>query len=298
MSDIPFRSGFVVLLGRPNTGKSTLLNALVGSKVAIVSSKPQTTRNRIAGIVNRPDVQLVFLDTPGVHKPQHALGENLVAAARGALPAAEVACLVVDASQKVTADDQRAASVLKTRSAPSMLVVNKIDLITAEALPLRVNDFQRLGSFAEVVTLSGLTGVGVEDFVARLVVRMPAGPQYFPDDMVTDRALEFRVSELIREAGLQLTHQEVPHALAVRIDEFVPRDNGVLFVAATLLVERQSQKGIVIGAGGGMLKAIGQQARAQIESLVVQRVFLDLRVKVREKWRQDDSMLERLGYAE
>lgn len=293
----PFKSGFAVMFGRPNTGKSTLLNRLVGTKVAIVSPRPQTTRNRIAGVVNVPEGQIVFLDTPGIHEPKHKLGECLIASAKAALPGAEVVLFVADVSDAPHADDGRSAEMLRSCTSPVLLVLNKLDLVRPEELETRVQEFQALREFKDWVAVSALEGTNVDLLLQKIIAELPEGPPYFPPDMRTDRPLEFMVAELIREQVLRHTREEVPHAVAVNVETMEPRPNNLIYIAATVFVERASQKKILIGEGGQMLRRIGQGARVGIEELLGKKVYLELWVKVREKWRMDERQLRRLGYA-
>ncbi len=299
-TEIPegFHSGFCVLWGRPNVGKSTLLNALLARKVAIVSPKPQTTRNRIAGVWNAPDSQVVFQDTPGIHEPRHRLGECLVDTAKSALPDAEVVLFIADGSCDPTEEDLLGVSLLKDTASPVILAVNKADLITSDQLEVRIESYRRLRDFTACIAVSALEGTHLDQLKALIVERLPEGPPYFPPEMVTDHPETFMVAEFVREAVLNLTHQEIPHSVAVVVEEMEPRPNNVTYIPATVFVERDSQKGIVIGDKGKMLRQIGQQAREHIEELLGCKVFLELHVKVKEKWRRDESSLQRFGYLE
>lgn len=309
------RSGFVAVVGRPNVGKSTLMNHLLGQKVAIVSHKPQTTRNRLLGILTLPSeqygelppAQIVFVDTPGIHKPQHKLGEFLVETALGAIPDADVIVWLVDLSQPPTAEDELvaqaiAASQQKTRQqgeapAPVLLTLNKIDLVPAEQLAGLEQSFLKLYPADGWLPVSALKGDNQLDLLHQIIDRLPPGPRYFPPDQVTDQQTRFIAAELIREVALTVLHQEVPHALAVSIVEFKERSASLTYISANIIVERQSQKGIVIGDGGRALKQIGQLARRQIEDLLGVKVYLELWVKVRPKWRKKESDLRWFGYA-
>ncbi|MBI3920314.1 MAG: GTPase Era [Armatimonadetes bacterium] len=292
-----FRSGFAVLWGRPNVGKSTLLNALLGEKIAIVSPKPQTTRNRIAGVLNWENSQVVLWDTPGIHRPKHRLGECLVESARSALPDAEVVLFVVDVSVKPSEEDALCSDHLRGVGCPVMLLLNKVDLCPAEDLDKRWQSYSELLRCDKVAAVSALTGAGLSDLAAVVVDFLPEGPPYFPADMITDQTESFMIGELIREATLHLTHQEIPYSIAVTVEEMTPRSESLLYIAANVVVERDSQKGIVIGNGGKMLRQIGESARSEIERKLDCKVFLDLHVKVREKWRSDEASLQRFGYA-
>lgn len=294
------KSGFCVLWGRPNVGKSTLLNALLGRKHAIVSPRPQTTRHRITGVLNGrdegDDYQVVFLDTPGIHTPKHKLGEALVKTARGALEDVECILFVADTTDKPHSDDIRAIELLQRAEAPVLLVLNKID--AAEELSVRRAEFEKLRSFDAVLEISAQRGDGLEELKTEIIARLPKGEAYFPPDMIGDRSPEFHLSELVREQALLQLRQEVPHAVAVTIEQMEPRPRGLLYVEAFLIVERSGQKQIVIGEGGSRLKEIGQKARIEIEEFLGRKVFLDLRVKVRDKWRESESWVRRFGYRE
>lgn len=294
------RSGFCVLWGRPNVGKSTLLNAMLGRKHVIVSPRPQTTRHRITGVLNGQDsdgeYQIVFLDTPGIHAPKHKLGEALVKTARGALEDVECILLVADATDGPHEDDIRAAQLLQRADAPVLLVLNKID--AAQDVASRRAEFEKLRHFDAVLEISAQRGDGLEELKREIVARLPEGAAYFPPDMIGDRSPEFHLAEFVREQALLQLRQEVPHAVAVTIEQMEPRPRGVLYIEAFLIVERGGQKQIVIGEGGSRLKEIGQKARAEIEEFLGRKVFLDLRVKVRDKWRESESWVRRFGYQE
>ncbi len=289
-----FRSGFVALLGRPNVGKSTLLNALVGQKLAIVSPIAQTTRHRLRGIVTLPEGQLVFVDTPGIHKPHHRLGEILVQNATAAIAAVDLAVWVVDGSVRCGGGDRFVAQAIAGAGTPAVVGVNKADLGTDEGVLASYGAIAREQDWP-LWTFSALTGEGIGDLLAACLARLPEGPCYFPPDTLTDRPERFVMGELIREQVLLLTREEVPHSVAVAIDRVVeePRLTRVL---ATIVVERMSQKAILIGARGQMLREIGSRARAQMEALVGTKVFLELFVKVVPKWRSSPSRLADLGY--
>lgn len=292
-----FRSGFVALVGKPNVGKSTLLNRLVGTKVAIVSDKPQTTRHRIVGVLTLDDAQLIFLDTPGIHSPKHALGEYMVEAATEAAREADVVGMVVDGSSPPDADDLRVAKVVKSAGKPSVLIVNKVDLIRAEEIPARIEEYRRLGEFEEAIDVSALVGHHVEELKGILAKLLPEGPPLYPTDRKADVDENLMIEEIIREKILERTYQEVPHSVAVVVEERRPGSDGrTEYIAATIFVEKPGQKGIIIGKGGRMLKAIGTAARKDIEELLGKPVYLELWVKVREKWRKDEASLQQFGY--
>jgi GTP-binding protein Era len=291
-----FHSGFVLLWGRPNVGKSTLLNAALGRKVAIVTPKPQTTRNRIAGVRTTEDAQMIFVDTPGIHPPHDTLGEYMVATAREALPDADVVLFLVDASVPPGPADEQAARLLASATAPRVLVLNKRDLVAPDLLAQRQQSYEALGSFEQTAVISAATGEGVPELLQRVQALLPLGPMYFPEGMVSDHPDSFLVAELVREQALLKTQQEIPYSLAVVVEEFEPRTEELTYVRAVLYVERESQKKILIGEGGSMLREIGKAARAEAEPLLGKRLYLDLWVKVRPRWRTDESVLARFGY--
>lgn len=294
------RSGFVAVAGRPNVGKSTLINGWLGQKIAAVSPKPQTTRQRLMGILTRPDAQVIFLDTPGLHKPQHRLGEFMVDQAQQALPDADVICLVVDGSVAPASADRLVAQEIATRApgVPVVLAINKVDLMPASAVEQRTAAYRDLSpNVADWTVISALDEAGRTDLLERIVRLLPHGPRYFPEDQVTDLQERFIAAEMIREQVLLLTYQEVPHSAAVLVDEFKERPDGLVYVSATIYVERDTQKRILLGQGGQMIKQIGQGARVQIEEMVGSKVYLELWVKVWEQWRKKDGRLRYLGYA-
>jgi GTP-binding protein Era len=297
--DLPadHRSGFVAVVGRPNVGKSTLMNAYLGQKVAIVSEKPQTTRNRLLGILTRADAQAIFIDTPGIHAPLHKLGEIMVETAVQAIPDADVVLLVVDASVPPTAEDALVVQAIREQGQglPVVMGLNKVDLLPAPESPYAEAYLGMLQPSAWL-PVSAVRGDQRDQLLELIIAHLPLGPRYYPEEQITDQQMRFIAAELIREAALGRLRQEVPYALAVVVDEFKPRSQEMTYIGATIFVERDSQKGIVIGQGGQTLKDIGKAARTEIEKLVDTRVFLELWVKVRPKWRKKDDELHRLGY--
>jgi GTPase len=297
---VTFRSGFACFVGRPNAGKSTLLNALVGSKVAIASSKPQTTRHAVRGIVHRPDAQLVVVDTPGLHKPRTLLGERLNDVVRTTLGEVDVIGFCVPADQPVGRGDEYIAKELAGLRTPVVAIVTKGDLVERDRdrMAEQLLAVSRLGEWAEVVPCSAVTSWQVDVLADLLVARLPEGSALYPEGELTDEPEAVMVGELIREAALEGVRDELPHSLAVVVEEMTPREgrDDLLDVSAFLFVERDSQKGIVIGRGGERLRDVGTQARAQIEALLGTRVHLDLRVKVAKDWQRDPKQLRRLGF--
>lgn len=292
-----FRSGFVAVVGRPNTGKSTLVNALVGDKVAITSKVPQTTRSAVRGILNRSDAQLVLIDTPGYHKPRTLLGERLNEVVRRAWTDVEVALFVVDGAAGIGRGDERVAADLRAARRPIMCIVNKVDSMRPGGIAAALDAASRLGDFDEFVPLSARTGDGVEVLEELLVAAMPEGPQYYPPGTNTDQPPPSFVAELVREKMLGRTREEIPHSIAVVTEDFEERDDGVLEIMVRVYVERESQKGIVIGRAGETLKAAGTEAREEIELLFGRKVFLQTRVKVEKDWQRRAHALDRLGFA-
>ena len=289
-----FHSGFVAVVGRPNVGKSTLVNRLVGEKVAIVSDKPQTTRNRILAVLNRPDGQIVLFDTPGIHKPMHRMNERMVEAAVGSLGQVDLALWLVDVTEDYGPGDRYVKDVLARAGKPVILGLNKIDLVPKPRLLPLIDRYRQLLDFAEIVPISGLKGDNVERLAERLVAHLPEGERLYPEDFLTDQPERFFVAEMVREQILRHTREEIPYSTAVIIDSF-KEAQPVMRIEASILVERQSQKGILIGRGGAMLKAIGSAARREIEAFLGTKIYLGLFVKVREGWREDPAMLDEMG---
>jgi len=295
-----YQFGYVSVVGRPNTGKSTLVNALLGQKVAAVSPKAQTTRRRQLGILTTNEFQMIFLDTPGMHNPRHKLGEFLNQESQAALEGIDVVLFLVDVSVEPTDDDKWIAPRLSrlAQRTPLLLTCNKIDLVPSEDLADRLAAYQALvPPETQVIPISAVSGAGLDVLLAATLAHIPVGVQQYETDQVTDLYEREIAAELIREACLQILRDEVPHGVAVRIDEFTERGDEGAYIAATVFVERESQKGIVIGRGAEMLKKIGSAARAQIEEMSGRKVFLELRVKVLKEWRKDEKAMKRLGYA-
>ncbi len=291
-----FRSGFVALVGRPNAGKSTLLNAAVGHKVAAVSNVAQTTRRAMRAVINTPTSQLVIVDTPGLHKPKDALGKELNRSALGSLSDVDAVAMLVDAKSPVGRGDEWVASHVKACDAPyKLLVVTKADLVSPQVAAEQVSAAREMADFDDAVVVSAQEGFNVDSFVSLVSAHLPEGPKWFPDDMTTDASDEDLVAEFIREKAFRNLRQEIPHSVAVTCDDIEWRDEDHASITATILVERESQKGIVIGAGGRMIKKIGTEARRDIERLFDAKVFLDLSVRVQPAWRRDKNEIARLG---
>ena len=292
----PFKSGFVAIVGRPNVGKSTFMNYVLGQKIAIMSDKAQTTRNKIQGVYTKEDAQIVFLDTPGIHKPKHELGEFMVKSAYSALKEVDAVLFMVNASEKRGPGDDFIIEKLKGIKTPIFLVLNKIDLVTPEVLLERVESYKDALDFAGVFPISVLQGNNVNELMEGLINALPEGPQYYPADQITDHPEYFVVSELIREKILQLTQEEIPHSVAVTVDKMQKDEFDKVHVYANIIVERKSQKGIIIGKGGRLLKEIGTRARRDIQQLLGNKVYLELWVKVEKDWRKRKSNLQEYGY--
>ncbi|MDO8547284.1 MAG: GTPase Era [Nitrospirales bacterium] len=291
----PYRSGFVALVGRPNVGKSTLLNRILGEKVAIISDKPQTTRTRILGVKHLPGAQMVFLDTPGIHKPKFELNKRMVEVALHVLDEVDLVFFMVEATEPPGHGDRFVLERLKERDVPVVLVVNKVDLVKKLRLLPLIDEYRRMHEFADIVPVSAKTGDGVDHLLELALARMPEGPAYFPDDVVTDQSMRVLAAEIIREKLLQKTRDELPFAIAVGIDSF-KEEGRMARIGATIYVEKDSQKAIVIGKHGQILKDVGTYARIDMENLFGMKVFLELWVKVKGSWRQDERMLVELGY--
>ena len=293
-----FKSGFVAIVGRPNVGKSTFMNYVLGQKIAIMSDKAQTTRNKIQGVYTKDNAQIVFLDTPGIHKPKHELGEFMVKSAYSALKEVDAVLFMVNVSEKRGPGDDFIIEKLKGIKIPIFLVLNKIDLVTPEVLLERVESYKDALDFAGVFPISVLQGNNVNELMEALINSLPEGPQYYPADQITDHPEYFVVSELIREKILQLTQEEIPHSVAVTVDKMQKDEFDKVHVYANIIVERKSQKGIIIGKGGRLLKEIGTRARRDIQQLLGNKVYLELWVKVEKDWRKRKSNLQEYGYKE
>lgn len=287
------RSGFVALVGKPNVGKSTLLNAYLGQKVSIVSPKPQTTRIPVRGILNRPDAQVIFIDTPGIHEPRHKLGSFMVEVARRAIPNADVLCFMVDISEPPSRLDAQIAKIVKSARQPHILVLNKVD--ATKRADVHLQEYRALGPWDAEIAISATRGEGLDALLEMIIERLSFGPRYYPEDQVSDQSERELIAELIREKVLLNTQEEVPHGVAVEVEEWEEKER-ILYIRATISVEKRSHKRIIIGAQGTMLKKIGAAARFEIERVLGRQVFLDLWVKVREGWRQNPNDLRWLGY--
>ena len=290
-----YKSGFIAVIGRPNVGKSTLINKIIGQKIAIMSDKPQTTRSRIQCILTQDDAQFIFLDTPGIHKPKLKLGEYMLKAAEGTLKEVDAIFFVIDATEKFGGGEKYILERLKETNQPVILVINKIDLLErAEVLPL-IAAYSERYNFVSTVPISAADGTNIDELLNEAKKFLPEGPKYYPADMVTDQPERLIISEIIREKILHVTEDEVPHAVAVDIEEITARKNNLTYIRATIYVERDSQKGILIGKNGGLLKGVGQNARPEIEMLLGTKVFLDLWVKVKKDWRNSAGALQSFG---
>ncbi|ADV05863.1 GTPase Era [Staphylococcus pseudintermedius] len=293
-----YKSGFVTIIGRPNVGKSTFVNRVIGHKIAIMSDKAQTTRNKIQGVMTQQDAQIVFLDTPGIHKPKHKLGDYMMKVAKNTLSEIDAVMFMVNVNEEIGRGDEYIMEMLKTVKTPVFLVLNKIDLVHPDALMPRIEQYQRYMDFAEIIPISALEGHNVDHFINVLKSYLPEGPQYYPDGQISDHPEQFVVSELIREKILQTTSEEIPHAIGVNVERMTQESEDRVHIEAVIYVERDSQKGIVIGKGGKKLKEVGKRARLDIEHLLGSKVYLDLWVKVQKDWRNKSSFIKQMGYVE
>lgn len=294
-----YKSGFVSIIGRPNVGKSTFLNKVIGQKIAIMSDKPQTTRNKIQGVLTTEDSQIVFIDTPGIHKPKHKLGDFMMKVAQNTLKEVDLILFMVNAEEGYGRGEEFIIEKFQTVKTPIFLVINKIDKVHPDQLITLIDSYKEKFPFKEIVPISALEGNNVDALLEQIKYYMPEGPQYYPADQVTDHPERFIVTELIREKALHLTREEVPHSLAVVMDKMERKENrDIVHIMATIIVERDSQKGIIIGKQGVMLKEIGKRAREDIENLLGTKVFLELWVKVQKDWRNKMSQLRDFGFRE
>lgn len=294
-----YKSGFISIIGRPNVGKSTFLNHVVGQKIAIMSDKPQTTRNRVQGVVTTDDAQFIYIDTPGIHKPKHRLGDFMVKVARNTLAEVDIIMFMVNAEQKIGPGDRYILEMLEHTKKPVFLIINKIDLVHPDALLETIVTYKEEYDFTEIVPISALQGNNVDRLLETLKKYLPEGPQYYPEDQVTDHPERFIIAEFIREKVLHATREEIPHSVAVVIEK-IERDNklDMINIMATIVVDRDSQKGIVIGKQGSLLKEIGTKARRDIEMLLGTKVFLELWVRVQKDWRNKPGRLKEYGFSE
>jgi GTP-binding protein Era len=290
-----FRSGYVSIVGRPNVGKSTLLNSILGEKIAVVTPKPQTTRNKIIGIKTLPDAQIIFMDTPGIHRPRNRLGEIMVRTAEEALNDVDVILFMVEPCEP-TKEDLDIIDLLKKIRSSVFLLINKIDVVRKQNLLLIIDHFSKLYSFKEIIPISAIKQDGVELLIKSICNYLPLGPKYYPDDIITDQLERFMVSEIIREKAMDMTKEELPYSVAVEVGRWEERKDGLISISCNIYVERDGQKAIIIGKKGEMIKSIGTAARVDIEKLLNTKVFLELRVKVKKNWRNDKQSLKELGF--
>ena len=296
MQQKKMKSGFVAIVGRPNVGKSTLMNVLIGKKVAIMSDKPQTTRNKITGVMTRPNLQVVFIDTPGIHKPKTKLGEVMVGLTEKSLKEVDLILYIIDAPAEIGKGDDFINQTLINSKLPVIIALNKIDNLKEQETLEKIHSWQSTGVSDTIVPISALKSINLDKLVETIESYLEEGPQYYPEDMTTDQPENMVVAEIIREKILHLTKDEIPHSTAVVLDAMEERENNLIYIEAIIYVERDSQKGIVIGKGGAMLKQVGQLAREEIEGLLNAKVYLDIRVKVKKNWRKDGRHLKNMGY--
>jgi GTPase len=297
MSKTSYRSGFAAIIGRPNVGKSTLMNQIVGQKIAIMSDKPQTTRNKIRAVYTSEKGQIIFIDTPGVHKPKSKLGEFMNSIVENTLREVDLILFLTDVSEKLGPGDRYVIEKLQKTKTPVYLILNKIDKVHPEELLPIIDHYRQLYPFKEIIPVSALKGNNVSTLIEQMVQQLPEGPQFYPTDQITDHPERFIIAELIREKVLHLTQEEVPHSVAVVVEHMQKReDTDAVYIYVGIYAERDSQKGILIGRQGAMLKEIGKRARFDIERLLGTRVYLELRVKVKRDWRNQDAMLRNFGF--
>lgn len=292
------KSGFVSIIGRPNVGKSTFMNRVIGHKIAIMSDKAQTTRNKIQGVMTREDAQIIFLDTPGIHKPKHKLGDYMMRVAKNTLSEIDAIMFMVNVNEDIGRGDEYIMEMLKNVKTPVFLVLNKIDLVHPDALMPKIEKYKTYMDFTEIVPISALEGLNVDHFIDVLKDYLPKGPKYYPDDQISDHPEQFVVGEIIREKILHLTSEEIPHAIGINVDRMIKESEERVRIEATIFVERDSQKGIVIGKGGKKLKEVGKRARRDIEMLLGSKVYLELWVKVQKDWRNKVNFIRQMGYVE
>jgi GTP-binding protein Era len=297
MNQNGFQSGFVAIIGRPNVGKSTLINKIIGQKIAIMSDKPQTTRNKIHGVYTTEQGQIIFLDTPGIHRPTSKLGHHMSSIAQNALNEVDLILMVVDVEEGLGGGDKYIIEQLKTSNTPVFLVLNKVDRIVKDQLFVIISRYQELYPFTEYIPISALQGVNVDVLLEQIMKSLPQGVAYYPADQITDHPEQFICAELIREKILHLTREEIPHSIAVQIEDMKVEKNNIVHISAVIYVERESQKGIVIGKQGAMLKEVAQRARIDMEALLGSKIFLELWVKVSKDWRNRERILRNLGYS-
>ncbi|MCG1540388.1 GTPase Era [Staphylococcus epidermidis] len=292
------KSGFVSIIGRPNVGKSTFVNRVIGHKIAIMSDKTQTTRNKIQGVMTRDDAQIIFIDTPGIHKPKHKLGDYMMRVAKNTLSEIDAIMFMVNVNEDIGRGDEYIMEMLKNVKTPIFLVLNKIDLVHPDTLMPKIEQYQSYMDFTDIIPISALEGLNVDHFIDVLKSFLPEGPKYYPDNQISDHPEQFVVSEIIREKILHLTSEEIPHAIGVNVDRMIKEDEDRVRIEATIYVERDSQKGIVIGKGGKKLKEVGKRARRDIEMLLGSKVYLELWVKVQRDWRNKVNFIRQIGYVE
>ena len=292
------KSGFVSIIGRPNVGKSTFVNRVIGHKIAIMSDKAQTTRNKIQGVMTRDDAQIIFIDTPGIHKPKHKLGDYMMRVAKNTLSEIDAIMFMVNVNEEIGRGDEYIMEMLKNLKTHIFLVLNKIDLVHPDALMPKIEQYKNYMDFTEIIPISALEGLNVDHFIDVLKSYLPEGPKYYPDDQFSDHPEQFVVSEIIREKILHLTSEEIPHAIGVNVDRMIKEDEDHVRIEAIIYVERDSQKGIVIGKGGKKLKEVGKRARRDIEMLLGSKVYLELWVKVQRDWRNKVNFIRQIGYIE